>query len=136
MLFYADTATRELINGTWFLLNLYMTGIFALYLLPEMRGEACWYCKSRNQAAIGLMLYFVGGTMYHGLLWFLLLRSRLGTIDGLLAFSYVVEMSSAIFVYVGSALCIRSFSKRSWGNYALAIGVCIITALVFFEVFY
>lgn len=136
MLIATNDVFREIINGTWFLLNLYMVGVFFMYILPEIRGNRKWFAYGRNQAALGLMFYFIGGTFYHGLAWFLLAKFKGTSFNELFSVVYVIELLSVAFVFIGSALCIKNFSEKRWGNYALLLGVVMLSTLVLYEVIF
>jgi hypothetical protein len=133
MLLTTDMIVRESINGAWFILNLYMVGIFLMYILPEIRGTRSWYVKERNKAALGLMCYFIGGAMFHGWIWYLLRAARYGTAGLFLANSYIVIVASAAFAFVGGLMCIRVFSEKRWGNYTWLGAMIIVSAFLAWE---
>jgi hypothetical protein len=135
MLLTTDMIVRELINGAWFVLNLYMVGIFLLYLVPEIRRVSRWYAQERNKAALGLLFYFSGGALFHGWIWYLLRMARLQVVGGFLANSYAVIVASAIFAFVGALLCIAVFSEKRWGHVAWLGALVIVVAFLGWEIF-
>lgn len=134
MLLTTDMIVREAVNGAWFLLNLYMVGIFSIYLWPEV-GSPGWFSKQRNKAAIGLTLYFVGGTMFHGWIWYLLRMARMGVRSEFLNNSYMVIVASGVFACVGSVFCIITFSEKRWSHIAWMGSVLLVGAFLAFEIF-
>jgi uncharacterized membrane protein YfcA len=134
MLITTDIVVREIVNGMWFVVSLYLTGIFTLFLSNEIRTDGWFYYKT-NQAAVGLVLYFAGNTIFHGWIWFLLTQARLGLLHGLLADSYLLIILSAVFAFVGAYLSIRMFSEKPRRKRAILCVVLIISILLLWETY-
>lgn len=106
---------RSMINNGWVIVSLCLVFIFATFLFKEMH-ENGWYAKIRNQAAISLLVYFVGESGAR--LWTVVLLSKY--IDKTNALSvekyYPLALCFAAVSLIGAICCIRTFSPPSWGH--------------------
>lgn len=112
-------AARELINNGWFIVSLCLVGIFVFFLITEMREDG-WYAKLRNQAALALIVYFIGETLARG--WAALLIAQY---SGGATFiqdvwdieeRYPIAMLGAAISFIGAICCVRIFSPPNWGH--------------------
>lgn len=113
-------AARELINNGWFVISLCLVFVFGGFLWKEMRSDG-WYVKLRNQAAISLLVYFLGETLARG--WGALLLYKMTTGQQMIdAFAveerYPIAMAGAAISFVGAICCVRVFSPPHWGHKA------------------
>jgi glucan phosphoethanolaminetransferase (alkaline phosphatase superfamily) len=59
---------REICDGSWFFLNLSLAVVFTWYSWNWLK-RVVWPWDKSTQAAIGLAIYFFGGTIRAGYLW-------------------------------------------------------------------
>lgn len=109
---------RELINNGWFVISLSLVFMFAVFLVKEMKEDG-WYSRVRNQAALSLLVYFVGETIARG--WASLLLYKLQNGRDLVATfaveeQYPVALIGAAIAFIGAICCIRVFSPPRWGR--------------------
>lgn len=123
---------RELINNGWFVISLCLVFVFGGFLLKEMREDG-WYPKLRNQAAISLLIYFIGETLARG--WGALLLYKMSTGEDMIAAfaveqRYPLALAGAAISFVGAVCCVRVFSPASWGHKAWLVVVAIAAAFM------
>lgn len=123
---------RELINNGWFVISLCLVVVFGSFLIKEMRADG-WYPKIRNQAAISLLIYFIGETLARG--WTVLLLYKMSSGEDMIV-AYAVEqryplaLVGAGISFVGAVCCVRVFSPEAWGHKAWLVVVAIAAAFM------
>ena len=119
---------RELANGTWFVLNVALAGLFIRYVAKRWR-EPYWYTIQEVAGAIGLSLYFIGSAIMRAWVWGDLLYGGQGDRMAWWSERIEVPLTAAAMAITGAVCCIRIFSDRRWGRF-FWIGTACIAVLV------
>lgn len=127
----SNLVVREVMNGTWFILTLCLTLAFVLRIACRMASDANWYGDVGCQAAIALLVHFVGSVMRSGWIWLLLHCQNAARECSAIENNYDVLIVASAFAVIGTLCCIRVFSPvrlRPWtwmlaGAAAIAIPV-------------
>lgn len=128
---------REVLNGTWFILNLTLALVFARFVFKRWWTDPDWYEDWNTKGAVALMLYFGGSTLLRFWVWLYLLRMMQGDESVFSSPFYVVPVAAAVVGIVGALCAVRVFTPARWSNWVwigagiIAIGAPIVVHLVF-----
>lgn len=114
---------REVINGTWFFLNLSLAIVFWRQVWFARRTVPDWYDDTTTRAIIGLAVYFLGSSVMRAWVWMLLMAENRGDDAAFLADRYQLAMLAGAIAITGALCCIRSFSPSHWPRWLwIAVG--------------
>jgi multisubunit Na+/H+ antiporter MnhG subunit len=115
--------TREIANGTWFMLSVFLALGFLLYILANIRRHRKWspYQAAAVSAAGGLMVWFVGSGMRAGIMWLQWLHAEPGTLPLAWPSATQVYIMSTLLGVIGAAWVTAVFASwRIWFLLVLA----------------
>lgn len=128
-----DFIVRELMNGTWFLLGVFLIVAMA-YRLRERTKKPDWYNDPGVQALIALLVYFVGSITRSAWIWAALTCTNIygrQSCEWITA-RYQPLIVASVLAVVGATCCIRIFSPPSWRPWSwIGAGVLAIAVPVF-----
>lgn len=108
---------REVLNGTWFMLNLILALVFGRFVLRRWWMDPGWYADWNVRGCIALMTYFAGSTILRGWVWLDLLRLGQGDESVFSAQFYTVPMIAAFLGITGALCAVRVFLPANWSNW-------------------
>src|SRR5688572_20483661 len=95
---------RELANGVWFFLNVFLAAVFGWFVLKSIRTEPSWRHRPSILLAIGLTTYFCGSLLLRLWVWTLLMTEGHGDDYAFVSKQVWVPLLAAAIAITG-ALC-------------------------------